>query len=164
MHVGRRYKTSEFLIWTGWEAVYLILWALAVTMFLQLTHWDFLTIPAPILTIVGSALAIILAFKNSQCYARFNEALTTASQLISNSLIFRNRVRSIVAGLDPAQSGPQRMETVDGEFLAGYVKGNFEKATGCAPSYRRGAADYGARNWAVLKACGLRPHRNNSEK
>jgi putative membrane protein len=105
MHVGRRYKTSEFLVWTGWEAVYLILWALAVTLFLQLTHWNFLTIPAPILTIVGSALAIILAFKNSQCYARFNEALTTASQLISNSLIFANRSTSIVGGLDPVQSG-----------------------------------------------------------
>ena len=41
----------------------------------------FLTVPAPVLTIVGSALAIILAFKNQQCYARFNEALSTSGQL-----------------------------------------------------------------------------------
>jgi ion channel-forming bestrophin family protein len=66
MHLGRRYKFTEFLGWTGWEAAYLILWSLLVTAFLQVTHWSFLTIPAPILTIVGSALAIILAFKNQQ--------------------------------------------------------------------------------------------------
>ena len=78
MHIGRRYKFTEFLVWTGWEAGCLILWSLLVTLLLHFSRWDFLTIPAPILTIVGSALAIILAFKNSQCYARFNEALSTA--------------------------------------------------------------------------------------
>ena len=71
MHLGRRYKFGQFLVWTGREAAYLILWSLAVTAFLQLTQWNFLTIPVPILTLVGSALAIILAFKNAQCFARF---------------------------------------------------------------------------------------------
>ena len=77
MHIGRRYKFTEFLVWTRWEAGYLLLWSLLVTLFLQLSHWKFLTIPAPVLTIVGSALAIMLAFKNQQCYARFNDALST---------------------------------------------------------------------------------------
>ena len=105
MHLGRRYKFTEFLGWTGWEAAYLILWSLLVTAFLQVTHWNFLTIPAPILTIVGSALAIILAFKNQQCYARFNEALSTSGQLIANSLILANRLTSTVGKLDAAQAG-----------------------------------------------------------
>jgi ion channel-forming bestrophin family protein len=105
MHLGRRYKFTEFLGWTGWEAAYLILWSLLVTAFLQVTHWSFLTIPAPILTIVGSALAIILAFKNQQCYARFNEALSTSGQLIANSLILANRLTSTAGNLDAAQSG-----------------------------------------------------------
>jgi putative membrane protein len=105
MHLGRRYKFTEFLGWTRWEAGYLILWSLLVTAFLQLTHWNFLTIPAPILTIVGSALAIILAFKNQQCYARFNEALSTSGQLISNSLILGNRLMATVGKPDAAQSG-----------------------------------------------------------
>ena len=105
MHIGRRYKFTEFLGWTGWEAAYLILWSLLVTAFLQVSHWNFLTIPAPILTIVGSALAIILAFKNQQCYARFNEALSTSGQLIANSLILANRLTSTVGKLDAAQSG-----------------------------------------------------------
>jgi putative membrane protein len=104
MHLGRRYKFTEFFVWTRWEAAYLILWALLVTAVLQISHWNFLTIPAPILTIVGSALAIILAFKNQQCYARFNEALSISGQLISNSYVLANRLTSTVGNPDGAQS------------------------------------------------------------
>jgi putative membrane protein len=105
MHLGRRYKFTEFFVWTRWEAGYVVLWSVLVTLFLQLTPWNFLTVPVPVLTIVGSALAIILAFKNQQCYARFNEALSTAGQLISTSLVLANRLTSTVGSLDPAQSG-----------------------------------------------------------
>jgi ion channel-forming bestrophin family protein len=110
MHIGRRYKSAEFLVWTRWEVGYLIVWSLVVTLFLQVSHWNFLTIPVPILTIIGSALAIILAFKNQQCYARFNDALALASQLISNSLILANRLTSTIGNLDVAQSGPRLKE------------------------------------------------------
>jgi putative membrane protein len=105
MHVGRQYKFLQFLGWTRWEAFYLVCWALLVTLVLQISHWSFLTIPVPILTIIGSALAIILAFKNSQCYARFNEALAFSGQLITTSLILANRLSSTVGKLD-AHSGP----------------------------------------------------------
>lgn len=90
MHIGRRYKVTEFIGWTRWEAGYLLGWSLLVTALLQITHWSFLTLPTPILTIIGSALAIILAFKNQQCYVRSNEALVLAGQLTSNSLILGN--------------------------------------------------------------------------
>lgn len=106
MHVGRQYKFTQFLGWTRWEAGTLICWALLVTLFLQVSHWNFLTVPAPILTIIGSALAIILAFKNQQCYARANDALVLSGQLITNSLILANKLRSTVGNLDAAQSGP----------------------------------------------------------
>ena len=107
MHVGRQYKFIQFLGWTGWEAACLFAWALLVTLALQLSHWTFLTIPVPILTIIGSALAIILAFKNQQCYARFNEALSLSGQLITNSLILANRLTSTVASADAARSDPR---------------------------------------------------------
>ena len=75
MHIGRRYKLTQFLGWTWREAAYLIGYSLLVTLVLHFSRWNFLTVPAPILTIIGSALAIILAFKNAQCFARSNEAL-----------------------------------------------------------------------------------------
>jgi putative membrane protein len=106
MHVGRKYKFAQFLGWTRREAAYLIGWSLLITSLLQLSHWDFLTLPAPILTIIGSALAIILAFKNQQCYARSNEALALSGQLLSNSLILANKLTATIGHLDAARSGP----------------------------------------------------------
>jgi putative membrane protein len=106
MHIGRRYRITDFLAWTRWESGWLISWSLFATLFLQVSNWSFLTIPVPILTIVGSALAISLAFKNQQCYARFNDALVLSGQLITNSLILANRLTSTVGNLDAARSGP----------------------------------------------------------
>ena len=105
MHVGRRYRFSEFLVWTRREAGYLFLWSLLVTAFLLVSQWNFLIIPAPILTIVGAALAIVLAFKNQQCYARFTEALTASGQLVANSLVLANRLVATVGRLDAGPSG-----------------------------------------------------------
>ena len=106
MHLGRQYKFTQFLGWTRWEAGYLIAWALLVTLFLHVSHWNFLTIPAPVLTIIGSALAIILAFKNQQCYARFNDALVLSGQLNTNSLVLANRLTSTVGNPDATRPDP----------------------------------------------------------
>ena len=96
MHVGRRYRFIQFLGWTRREAGTLFCWALFATLLLQVSRWNFLTVPVPILTIIGSALAIIIAFKNQQCYARFNDALVLSGQLITNSLILANRLTSLI--------------------------------------------------------------------
>jgi putative membrane protein len=96
MHLGRKYKFTEFLGWTGRETLYLVAWSLIVTLFLQVTQWNFLTMPAPVLAIIGSALAIIIGFKNAQCYSRSNDALATAGQLITNSLVLANRLTSLL--------------------------------------------------------------------
>ena len=107
MHIGRQYTFIHFLGWTRWEAGALIVWSLLVTALLQVSHWKFLTVPTPVLTIVGSALAIILAFKNAQCYARAHDALVVSGQLITNSLILANKLSSTIGNLDAAQCGPR---------------------------------------------------------
>ena len=68
---------------------------------------DVLTIPTPVLTVVGSALAIIVAFKNAQCYARAHDALVVSGQLVTNSLILANKLSSIIGNQDAAQCGPR---------------------------------------------------------
>ncbi|MCJ8157281.1 bestrophin family protein [Sphingomonas sp. LaA6.9] len=110
MHLGKKYKFTEFVGWTGREALYLIGWSLFVTLFLHVSQWNFLTMPAPVLAIIGSALAIIIGFKNAQCYSRFNEALGLAGQLNSNSFIFANRLTSALGNLDAAHPGPDLKE------------------------------------------------------
>jgi putative membrane protein len=110
MHLGRQYRYTQFIGWTRWEAGYLVFWSLSATLFLQVSQWNFLTVPAPILTIIGSALAIIIAFKNQQCYARFDDALRLSGQLITNSLILANKLTSLVGNHDAAPSDPRVRE------------------------------------------------------
>jgi putative membrane protein len=89
------------------EASWLIAWSVISTLLLQISHWNFLTIPIPILTITGSALAISLAFKNQQCYARFNDALVLADQLVTSSMILANRLVSALGKIDASSSVPE---------------------------------------------------------
>ena len=96
MHLGRKYKFPEYLLWMRRETTYLFLWALLVTAFFEILHWDFLAVPAAVLAVVGTAVAIILGFKNQQCYARINEALTTWGQINSASIIWASKVISTI--------------------------------------------------------------------
>jgi putative membrane protein len=102
MHVGRQYKINDFLAWTRRETIWIAAWSLCVTLFFEATGWRFLTVPGPILTIVASALAISLAFKNQQCYARFNDGLILSGQVSTASLVLANRLMATIGNRDPA--------------------------------------------------------------
>lgn len=106
MHLGRKYRIPEYLAWMKRETGYLILWALFVTVSLEVLQLNFLSIPAPLLAVVGTAVAIVLAFKNQQRHARINEALSLWGQINSASMILANRLTAALANLEPAQSGP----------------------------------------------------------
>jgi len=107
MHLGRQYKFSEYVLWMRWETAYLFGWALVVTAVLQVLHLDFLTVPAAVLAVVGTALAIILGFKNQQCYARINEALAVWGQINSASLILANKAAAAAAAGGLAADAPE---------------------------------------------------------
>ena len=107
MHLGRRYKFKEFFRWTRREAAYLVLWSLFVTLLIQVSDWTFLTIPTPILTIVGSALAIILRIQEPAMLRTVQRCPSTSGQLISSSLILANKLTSTVGTLDATESGPR---------------------------------------------------------
>lgn len=111
MHLGRKYKFTEYLVWTRWEVAYLLSWSLFVTLLLEISPSHVLSIPAPLLAVVGTAVAIVLAFKNQQCHARINEALALWGQINSASMIWANLLVATVGNLDAAQSGP-RMKTM----------------------------------------------------
>jgi putative membrane protein len=104
MHLGRQYRLAEYLVWMRWETVYLAGWAFAATIVLQIL--PLLSIPAPLLAVVGTAVAIVLAFKNQQCHARINEALSLWGQISSASMIMANKLAAILAPADAAQSMP----------------------------------------------------------
>jgi putative membrane protein len=110
MHLGRKYRLPEYIDWMRWETAYIFVWALFVTALLEVAGLNFLAIPAPLLAVVGTAVAIVLAFKNQQCYARINEALALWGQINSASMILANKLKATVGNLDAAQSAPLLQE------------------------------------------------------
>jgi len=106
MHLGRRYKLSEYALWMQRETALLFIWALFVTTLFEVTQWQFLAVPGPLLAVVGTAVAIVLGFKNGQCYARTTEALALWGQISSASAILANKSAVALGKLEPAQSAP----------------------------------------------------------
>jgi putative membrane protein len=96
MHLGRRYSLRELLLWTRGEIAWLLAWSVLVTLLLVLTRWSFLVVPPTLLAVVGTAVAVVLAFKNQQCFARISEALTIWSQIIATSQMWAIKLVAIV--------------------------------------------------------------------
>jgi putative membrane protein len=110
MHLGRKYKLTEYLIWTRWEIAYLGSWSFLVTVLLFATHSHSLSMPAPLLAIIGTAVAFVLAFKNQQCYARVTEALAIWGQINSACMILANKLAITVGHPAAAQSSARLTE------------------------------------------------------
>ena len=116
MHLGRRYRFTELLVWTRWEIIYLFAWSLFATVLLEVLHWHFLSMPAPILAVVGTAAAFVVAFKNQQCYARVSEALMLWGQINAASMIWGNKLGVAFGHRDAAQTGPRLKEIFHRHF------------------------------------------------
>lgn len=87
-----------------WETAYLFAWAFLITAAFEFLHFEFFAVPAAVLAVIGTAVAIILGFKNQQCYARISEALAAWGQITSASTMWANKVLSTVGRLDAADT------------------------------------------------------------
>jgi putative membrane protein len=95
-------KRNFNLITVFWNIRYETLTTLVVGFLVYVLH-KFkivdITLPFPIAAILGSALAIFIAFRNQSSYARWWEARTIWGGIINNSRIF---ARQIIANVDNA--------------------------------------------------------------
>ena len=74
MHTGKSYKLSEFILWTRRSIFRLLLLSTIPTFLYQVLDLKWLTIPWPVVALVGTATAFIVGFKNLQTYNRTWEA------------------------------------------------------------------------------------------
>lgn len=74
MHTGKSYKLTEFLIWTRRSIFWLLLIGVIPTFLYEVCGWTWLSIPWPVVALLGTATAFIVGFKNVQTYNRTWEA------------------------------------------------------------------------------------------
>jgi putative membrane protein len=98
-----------------WELFVSTALSIAVYFLYHNQHLEKVSLPFSIAAILGSALAIFLAFRNNNAYNRWWEARTIWGSIINNSRIF---ARQIIANADSALSNGK----VSAEQIADYKK------------------------------------------
>ena len=74
MYIGKSYKISEFLFWTRRSIFWLLLVSIIPTVLYQVFDVKWLSVPWPVVALLGTATAFIVGFKNLQTYNRTWEA------------------------------------------------------------------------------------------
>jgi putative membrane protein len=85
MHIGRSYRFVEVLYWTRRRAYLLAYSATVMTALYQLGGWRWLSLPWPVLALLGTAASFIVGFKNAQTYQRTVEAQQIWSSITATS-------------------------------------------------------------------------------
>ena len=85
MHIGKSYGLIEFLLWTRRKAFVLFAVATVPVVLFQVADWRWISIPWPVLALLGTAASFIVGFKNAQTYSRTLEAQQIWSAISSSS-------------------------------------------------------------------------------
>jgi len=96
MYVNKNFKLSDLLSFTGGHIIWLTLWAVAVTAFYEYFHWEWLHIPWLPLSVIGTAVAFYVGFKNNSAYDRLWEARKIWGAIINSSRMWGANVRAYV--------------------------------------------------------------------
>jgi ion channel-forming bestrophin family protein len=102
MHAGSHYSFREFLLWTRREIFIFLLLAVVPTLLYQYWDWHWLAIPWVPVTLIGTAAAFIVGFKNTQTYNRLWEARQIWGSIVNTARAWGIMVKDCVIVPDNA--------------------------------------------------------------
>jgi putative membrane protein len=98
-HVGR------LLTYVGMPLLLLLGYDLAVVVAYKVLHWDWVAMPHIPLALFGSAIGIIVAFRNQSSYARWWDARTLWGSVINNSRSVARQVTTVMMPVNDSEAG-----------------------------------------------------------
>ena len=104
MIVPRGRQLFKMLTYVGRPLLVLILYDLAVVVAYKVLHWNWVALPHIPLALFGSAIGIIVAFRNQSSYARWWEARTLWGAVINNSRSWARQVTTVMMPLSDAEA------------------------------------------------------------
>jgi putative membrane protein len=104
MIVPRGRQLLKMLTYVGRPLLVLVLYDLAVVVVYKVLHWDWVALPHIPLTLFGSAIGIIVAFRNQSSYARWWEARTLWGGIVNNSRSWARQVTTVMMPLNAAEA------------------------------------------------------------
>jgi putative membrane protein len=104
MIVPRGRQLLKMLTYVGRPLLVLVLYDLAVVVVYKVLHWDWVALPHIPLTLFGSAIGIIVAFRNQSSYARWWEARTLWGAIVNNSRSWARQVTTVMMPLNAGEA------------------------------------------------------------
>ncbi len=96
MFIKKNFNLKDLLRFTGGHLIWLTLWATFVTVVYEYFHWEWLHIPWLPLSVIGTAVAFYVGFKNNSAYDRLWEARKIWNAIINSSRMWGANVRAYI--------------------------------------------------------------------
>lgn len=107
--IGKKWLCfKKTLGYVGWSLLWLLLWDLAVTTDVMLIEGKGLDFPLMPLTLLCSALIVLISFRNSSAYNRWWEARTLWGAMVNSSRSFARQVLTLIDGSGQARHNPAK--------------------------------------------------------
>ncbi|HEX3969563.1 MAG TPA: bestrophin family ion channel [Edaphobacter sp.] len=104
MIVPRGRELAKMLAYVGRPLLVLVLYDLAVVAAYKVLHWNWVAMQHIPLALFGSAIGIIVAFRNQSSYARWWEARTLWGGIVNNSRSWARQVTTVMMPLSEAEA------------------------------------------------------------
>jgi putative membrane protein len=104
MIVPNKRNVMRMLTYVGRPLLVLLAYDLAVVTAYKVLRWDWVAMPHIPLALFGSAIGIIVAFRNQSSYARWWEARTLWGALVNNSRSWARQVTTVMMPLNDAEA------------------------------------------------------------
>src|ERR1700759_2951686 len=108
MIVPRGRQLFKMLAYVGRPLLVLVLYDLAVVVAYKVLRWDWVAMPHIPLALFGSAIGIIVAFRNQSSYARWVDARTLWGAVINNARSWARQVTTIMMPINEAETAELR--------------------------------------------------------
>ncbi len=96
MYVKKNFGFRSIMRFSGNHLIWLTAWASFVALFFWWTHWTWLEIPWLPISVIGTAVAFYLGFKNNQAYDRLWEARKIWGAIVNSSRAWGAAVKGFV--------------------------------------------------------------------
>lgn len=112
MIVPRTPQLKRMIQYVGWPVLALFAWDTLIVVAFKVLHWEWVGSKAIPLAFYGSAIGIIVGFRNNSAYGRWWEARTLWGSLVNNSRSLARQVCTTMRGHDPAEVNAAQRQIV----------------------------------------------------
>lgn len=96
MFIQKNFTLKTIMNFAGFHLIWLIAWAVLVTLLHEFTHTEWLHIPWLPLSIIATAVAFYIGFKNNSAYDRLWEARKIWGAIVNSSRMWGSNVKNYV--------------------------------------------------------------------